>query len=334
MIDSFLRSTIARRRLLQAAGAALLTGTGCGLALAAAYPTKPVRIVAGFPPGGAADLLARVLADRLGTLYDQPVVVDNKPGAGGSVGAGVVAKAPADGYNLLLGVTASQTIAPSIYPALAYKAEADFSPVSMLAQIPVALVVHPSLEARTPAQLVALAKAANPPLTFASSGNGAIPHLTAELFKTSQGVPMEHIPYRGAAPAMADLLAGRVQVMFDHLPSVLPHIRSGKLRALGIAGAARAHALPDLPTLTEQGVRDVEVSSWFGLLAPAGTPQAIVDQLNADTVRLFGTDVTAQKLAAIGAEGVTSSPESFSRVIRADTIKWARIVKETGAKAD
>lgn len=334
MNDLLAHLPLARRRLLQSLGIALLGASTGETAFAAGYPAKPVRLVAGFPPGGAADLLARVLAERLGTVYDQPFLVDNRPGAGGSVGAAVVAKAAPDGYTLLLGVTASQTIAPSIYPALPYKAEADFAPISMLAQIPVCLVVNPSVDAHTPAQLVALAKAARPPLAFASSGNGAIPHLTAELFKKSQGVQMEHIPYRGAAPAMTDLLSGRVQLMFDHLPSVLPHIKAGRLRALGIAGSSRAQALPDLPTLTEQGVPGVEVSSWFGLLAPAGTPKAVIDQLNADAIRLLSTDIAAQRLAAIGAEGVTSSPESFARVIRADTIKWARIVKETGAKAD
>lgn len=333
-------STLSRldRRTLLRNGAAVAFALGAGplagTAHAAAYPGKPVRLVAGFPPGGSADLLARLLADRLGTIYNQPLVVDNRPGAGGSVGAAAVAKSPADGYSLLLGVTASQTIAPAIYQALPYRAEADFVPITLVAQIPVALVVHPSLDVHTPAQLAALARSAQVPLAYASSGNGAIPHLTAELFKKSQHVPMEHIPYRGAPAAMADLLAGRVPVMFDHLPSVLPHIRAGKLRALGIAGSARAHALPDLPTLNEQGVPGVEVSSWFGLLAPAGTPVAIVNQLNADVVHLLNTEEARQRLAAMGAEGLTSSPESFARVIHSDTIKWARIVMETGAKAD
>ncbi len=320
-----------RRQLLAALAAT--TAAAHPLARAAAFPSKPIRIVAGFPAGGSADLLARLVAERLGTLYDQPIVVENRPGAGSTVAAGYVAKAPADGHTLFLGVTATQTIAPSFYPQLPYDAGKDFAPITMLAQIPVALVVHPALAARTPQELVTLARNAASPLDFASSGNGAIPHLTAELFKSSQSLNMVHVPYRGAAAAMADLLAGRVQVMFDHLPSVLPHIQSGRLRALGIAGGARAAALPDLPTLTEAGVPGVEVSSWFGLLAPAGTPAAVVRQLNADVVAQIAQPAVTERFALMGAEALTSSPEAFASVIRADTLKWARIVKVTGAKA-
>jgi tripartite-type tricarboxylate transporter receptor subunit TctC len=301
--------------------------------MAASFPTKPMRIVAGFPPGGAADLLARLVAERLGAIYPQPVVVENKPGAGATLGAAYVAQAPADGHTLLLGVTASQSIAPAIYPKLPYSAQDDFAPVTLLAQIPVALVVHPSLAATSPAELVELARKSGP-LSFASSGNGAIPHLTAELFKSSQGLNMVHVPYRGAAPAMTDLLAGRVPVMFDHLPSVLPHIRAGRLRALGIAGTARAQALPDLPTLTESGIPGVEPASWFGLLAPARTPAAIVRQLNTDVVGQLALAEVAERFATMGAERLTSSPEAFASVIRADTLKWGLVVKATGAKAD
>lgn len=325
---------ISRRTLLTA----LAWGTS-GMAMhpfarAAGFPSKPMKIIAGFPAGGSADLLARLVAERLGSVYEQPVVVENRPGAGGTVAAGFVAKAPPDGHTLLLGVTASQTIAPSIYPNLPYAAEADFAPVTLLAQIPVALVVHPSVEARTPRELVALARKVNPPLSFASSGNGAIPHLTAELFKMSQSVQLVHVPYRGAAPAMTDLLSGRVPVMFDHLPSVLPHIKAGRLRALGIAGHARAQALPELPTLAEAGVPGVEVSSWFGLLAPAGTPTDIIRKLNADVVARIGQPEVESRFTVMGAERLTSSAEEFAKVIHADTAKWARIVKATGARAD
>ena len=323
------------RRTMVTALASCAAGAGVHpLTRAAVFPAKPMRIVAGFPPGGAADLLARVVAERLGSIYSEPVVVDNKPGAGGTVAAGFVSKSAPDGHTLLLGVTASQTIAPAIYPSLAYSAQSDFAPVTLLAQIPVVLVVHPSVAARTPKELVALARLASPQLSFASSGSGAIPHLTAELFKASQSVQMVHVPYRGAAPAMTDLLSGRVPVMFDHLPSVLPHIKAGRLRALGVAGSTRAQALPDLPTLTEAGIAAVEVSSWFGLLAPAGTPQAVVKQLHEDVVGQLQLPDVAARIALMGAERVTSSPDAFAAVIRADTFKWARIVKATGARAD
>ena len=335
MSPSRFRSEGVSRRTLLSALACCASGAAVHpLARGATFPGKPIRIVAGFPAGGSADLLARVLAERLGSLYDQPVVVENRPGAGGTVAAGFVAKAPADGHTLLLGVTASQTIAQSVYPKLPYAADTDFAPVTLLAQIPVALVVHPSVAARTPKELVALARQSATPLSFASSGNGAIPHLTAELFKLSQSVQMVHVPYRGAAPAMTDLLAGRVPVMFDHLPSVLPHIAAGRLRALGIAGNTRAQALPDLPTLAEAGVPGVEVSSWFGLLAPGGTPRALIEQLNADVLGQIERPEVAVKFAAMGAERVTSSPQAFASVIRADTLKWARIVRATGARAD
>src|SRR5471032_770312 len=237
------------------------------LALAQPYPARTVKIIAGFPPGGAADLLARVTADKLAVAMGQPFVVENRPGAGGTIGADAVAKAAPDGYTLLLGVTASQTIAPAIYKSLPYDAGRDFRPVALVATIPVALVVHPSIPAHTARELVAIAKAAPAPMQFASSGSGAIPHLAGELFQLSQGVKLQHVPYKGAALAMSDLLSGRVQLMF------------GKLRALAVAGARRARALPDLPTLAEAGVTNVEVGSWFGVLAPAATPEAIVATL-------------------------------------------------------
>jgi tripartite-type tricarboxylate transporter receptor subunit TctC len=306
-------------------------------AQAQTYPARPVRIIAGFPPGGAADLLARLVADKLSAALGQPFVVENRAGAGGTLGADLVAKAPGDGYTLLLGLTASQTIAPAIYKSLPYHAERDFKPVSLVATIPVVLVVHPAVAAANPRELVALARtagSANAPLQFASSGSGAIPHLTAELFQAAQGVKMVHVPYKGAPLAMADLLAGRVGLMFDNLPTVLPHIRSGKLRALGVAQARRARALPELPTLAEAGVSGVEVASWFGVLAPASTPDAVVALLQREIVRQFAAEDVRTRLDAMGAEPATSTPEEFARLVRAETAKWAKIVKDTGAGAE
>jgi tripartite-type tricarboxylate transporter receptor subunit TctC len=304
------------------------------LAFAQSYPSKPVRVIAGFPPGGAADLLARVVADKLSVAMGHPFVVENRPGAGGTIGADAVAKAAPDGYTLLLGVTASQTIAPAIYKSLAYDPVRDFKPVALVATIPVVLVVHPSVSAQNARELVAIAKAAPAPLQFASSGSGAIPHLAGELFQLSQGVKLQHVPYKGAPLAMSDLLAGRVQLMFDNLPTVLPHIRSGRMRALAVAGARRARALPDLPTLAQAGVPNVEVGSWFGVLAPAATPEAIVAALSREIAKAVSADDAKARMEAMGAEPAYLAPEDFAKLMRAETEKWARLVTATGAQAD
>ncbi|MCX7158386.1 MAG: tripartite tricarboxylate transporter substrate-binding protein, partial [Proteobacteria bacterium] len=245
-----------------------------------------------------------------------------------------VAKAAPDGYTLLLGAAASQTIAPAIYKSLPYDAAKDFKPVALVATIPVTLVVHPSVAANNVRELVAVMKAASAPMQYASSGNGAIPHLAGELFQLSQGVKLVHVPYKGAPLAMSDLLSGRVQLMFDNLPTVLAHIRSGKLRALAVAGTKRARALPDLPTLAEAGVPNAEVGSWFGVLAPAGTPDAIVGALTREIGKALAADDAKGRLDAMGAEPTYLTPEEFARLIRADTEKWARLVKATGAQAD
>ena len=304
------------------------------LAQAQTYPAKPVKIIAGFPPGGTADLLARVVADKLSAALGQSFVVENRPGAGGTIGADTVAKATPDGYTLLLGAAAGQTIAPAIYKSLPYDAGKDFKPVALVATIPVTLVVHPSVAANNVRELVAVMKAASAPMQYASSGSGAIPHLAGELFQLSQGVKLVHVPYKGAPLAMSDLLSGRVQLMFDNLPTVLAHIRSGKLRALAVAGAKRARALPDLPTLAEAGVPNAEVGSWFGVLAPAGTPDSIVGTLTREIGKALAADDAKGRLDAMGAEPTYLTPEEFARLIRADTEKWARLVKATGAQAD
>lgn len=279
-------------------------------------------------------MLARLLAEKLGNVYKQSFVVENRAGAGGTIGAGSVARASNDGYTLLLGVTASQTIAPSIYKTLPYDPIKDFEPVAMLATIPVALVVNAQVPAESAAQLVELAKKSDPPMGFGSSGIGAIPHLTGELFQKSQAVSLLHVPFKGSSPALTELLAGRVQMMFDHLPSSLPSIKAGKLRAVAIAGDKRAAALPEIPTLAEQGINGVSVRSWFGLLAPHGTPQEIVDSLNKTiNEQLAGKDA-AQAIAGFGAELATMSPQEFARIIREDSQQWAEVVRDTGVTAN
>ncbi|MSQ55894.1 MAG: tripartite tricarboxylate transporter substrate binding protein [Betaproteobacteria bacterium] len=313
---------------------AALIALAAGPVLAQAYPTKTVKVVAGFPPGGAADLLARLVADKLSAALGQPFVVENRPGAGGTIGADAVAKAAGDGYTLLLGAAASQAIAPSIYKSLPYDAARDFKAVALVATIPITLVVHPSVPANSARELVAVAKAAPAPMQYASSGSGAMPHLAGELFQFSQGVKLQHVPYKGAPLAMSDLLSGRVQIMFDNLPTVLAHIRSGKLRALAVAADKRARALPDLPTLAEAGVPGAEVGSWFGVLAPGATPDAIVAALARELARVVASEDGKARMEAMGAEPAYLAPDAFEKLIRADTAKWARLVKATGAQVD
>ncbi|MEO8838811.1 MAG: tripartite tricarboxylate transporter substrate binding protein [Herbaspirillum sp.] len=326
---------LVRRGLLGAALATCAVAWGAGTAVAETantYPSKTVKVIVGFPPGGSADVLARILCQKLSVLYKQSFIVENKPGAGGTIGASVVAHSAPDGYTLLLGVTASQTIAPSMYKSLAYNAAKDFAPITLLANIPIVLEINPSVPAKNVKELISLAKSANPPLTFGSSGVGAIPHLTGEIFQKAAGVKLLHVPYKGSTPALTDLIAGRVQIMFDNLTSSLPFIQTDKLRVLAIAGPTRIAALPNVPTLTESGV-PMSVRSWFGLLAPAGTPQEIVDRLSKDIGTQMKTSETRKTLSGLGAELATTTPEAFAEIIRADTKQWADTVQLTGIKA-
>ncbi|MBV8167558.1 MAG: tripartite tricarboxylate transporter substrate binding protein [Alphaproteobacteria bacterium] len=298
------------------------------------YPSRPIRIVAPFPAGGAADILARAIAQKFTEAWGQPAVVDNRPGAGGTIGADVVAKAPPDGYTLLLGSTATQSIAPGIYPKLAYNPLTDFVAVATVAQVPVVLVVGKAVPARSVQELIALAKTKPDELTFASSGSGAIPHLTGELFKSSAGVKMVHVPYRGATPALADLLSGQVGLMFDNLPSSLPHIQAGTLTALGVATPTRAASLPTVPTIAEAGLPGFAVVSWFGIMAPAGTPEPVLAKLRAEIGRaLAAADVQAH-LAQQGAEPFVLAPAAFEALIKTDAAKWAAVVKANDVKID
>ena len=298
------------------------------------YPVKPVTIVAPFSAGGSADLLARILSEKLTPVFNQPVVVENKVGAGGTIGANFVAKAPPDGYTLLLGVTATQTIAPSFYKNLPYNSEKDFKPIGLVAQIPVVFVINSELKINSAKDFVATAKKSGKVYSYASSGTGAIPHLTGELFQISTGIKLNHIPYKGAAPAMTDLISGRVDIMFDHLPTVLPHIKSGKLIPLAVAGSERAKALPEVPTLAEVGIAGVDVYSWFGLLAPAGTSEQISNQLNQEIQKIQKMDDVKAKLANMGAEPVVVSSDNFKKLIDSDIKKWSKLIKTTGIQSE
>jgi tripartite-type tricarboxylate transporter receptor subunit TctC len=327
-----------RQRLLRAM--AVLVGIA-GIALAApvdaqapAYPTKPIRLVVPFPPGGATDILARAVAQKLGETWGQSVVVDNRPGAGGNIGTELVAKAAPDGYTLEMGTVGTHAINASLYAKIPYDHVKDFAPVILVAGVPNVLEVNPSVPVNSVQELIAYAKANPGKLNFASSGAGTSIHLSGELFKVMAGVQMTHVPYKGSSPALQDLLGGQVQLMFDNLPPSLPQIKAGKLRALAVTSATRAPALPDVPTIAESGLPGFEASSWFGIVAPAGTPPAIIAKLNTEVAKWLASPEGKEKLVSIGANAGGGSPEDFARHIQAETAKWAKVVKESGAKVD
>ena len=328
-----------RRRAALTFALAALSGFATAQPMASGWPNRPVRIVVPFTPGGTTDILARALAPELGKAFGQTFIVDNKPGAGGNVGADMVAKSPPDGYTLLMGTVGTQAINPSLYPKMPYDAVKDFAPITLMAGVPNVLVVNPAKAAANGItdvkSLIAFAKAHPGRLNMASSGNGTSIHLSGELFKTSTGTYMVHIPYRGSGPALLDLVGGQMDLMFDNLPSALPQIRGGKLTALAVTSGERSVALPDVPTVAEAtGLKGFEASSWFGLFAPAGTPGDIVNRIQQETAKALATPALKERLVAQGAIPGGMSPADFGRFIAAETKKWAAVVKASGAKVD
>ncbi len=317
-------------RAVLAAVSALLVTT----AASQGFPNRPVRVVVPFPAGGTTDLIARAVSQKLTESTGQPFVVDNRPGAGGNIGSELVAKSPPDGYTLLMGTVGTHAINPGLYPKMPYDHVRDFTPVILVAGVPNVLVVNPSLPVNSVQELIAYAKANPGKLNFASSGNGTSIHLSGELFKTMAGVQMTHVPYKGSAPALQDLVGGQVQLMFDNLPSSLALIKGGKLKPLAVTSLSRAAALPDVPTLAESGLPGFEASSWFGLLAPAGTPPAVVTKLNTEVAKWLASPEAKEKLLAQGAIAAGGTPEDFAKHIAAETAKWQKVVKESGAKVD
>jgi len=301
---------------------------------AATYPNKPIKIVVPFPPGGATDILARAIGVELQKTFNQSVIVENKPGGGGNLGADAVAKSAPDGYTLVMGTVGTHAINMSLYSKMPYDAMKDFEPVVLVAGVPNLLVVHPSVAAKNVKELTALAKAMPGKLNVASSGNGTSIHMAAELYKVMAGVDILHVPYKGSSPAVTDLLGGQVQLMFDNMPSALPHAKAGKLRPLAVTSLKRSASFPDVPTMDEEGLKGFDATSWFGLLAPAGTPKDIIAKLNKASVAALATAEMKERLAANGADPVGNSPAEFAAFIKAENEKWAKIVKASGARVD
>ena len=302
-------------------------------AAAQAYPSKPIRMVVPFPAGGGIDTVARVIAPKLAESLGQPVIIDNRVGASGTVGTEAVAKAAPDGYTLLA-TFASHAQNASLYPKLGYDTVKDFAPITLIATVPNILVINPSLPVKTVKELVALAKKHPDEILYASIGNGTPAHLSAELFNSMAGIRMTHVPYKGAAASIVALISGETQLTFTTVLVAMPHIKSGRLRALGVASLKRSTVLPDVPTIDEAGVRGSESNAWYGLLAPARTPQTILDQLHRETVKTLQNNDVRDNLKGQGAEPVGNAPREFAVIIADEIEKWRRVVLATGARAD
>ena len=310
-----------------------LTGAAAQTACAQNYPASPIRMIVPFPAGGNTDIVARAVGNKLSEYLGQSVIIENRGGAGGALGSEFVARSMPDGYTLLM-VSASHVINPSMVKKLPYDTVKDFAPISLVADVPAVLVVHPSLPAKTLKELIAIARAHPAQLNYASSGNGTVGHLSGELLKSMAKIKMEHVPYKGNAPAMTDLLGGHTQLTFSSMPSAMPHIKTGRLRALAMTGARRSSAAPDIPTMIEAGLPGFEVSSGFGLLAAAGTPRNIISRLNAQAVKSLQVQEVRERLASQGAEPVGNTPEQYDTYVRAEIAKWAKLVQEAGIRPE
>jgi len=298
------------------------------------YPTRPVKLVVPFPPGGPLDITGRLIAQKLSDAWGQSVVVENKPGAGGNIGADLVAKSAPDGYTILMGALSTHAVNPSLYAKMPYDAVKDFAPITLLATTPNVLVVNPSLPVNSVQDLVAYAKANPGKLSFGSGSNGSAGHLAGELFKVDTGTDIVHIPYKGGAPATQALLAGDVQFMFDNLANATPQVKAGKLKALAVTTAERSRLAPELPTMAEAGLPGFDISTWFGLLAPAGTPKDVIAKWNTEVTKILNSPDMRERLTALGAEAAPTTPEQFAAFIQREIPKYARIVKASGAKVD
>ena len=316
------------RRAILVAFSALLFG---GTAIAQDYPSRPVKIVVPFPAGGSNDIIARILAQKLGERTGQSFLIENRGGAGGNIGADAVATSEPDGYTLLLTAPPPLTINAALYKTLPYDPAKAFAPVALIASVPIVLAVHPSVEANNVMELIALAKAKPGTINFGSSGNGSTNHLAGELLKSMAGINIVHLPYRGAAPAMNDLIAGHIPVMFDNIPAVLPQVQARSIKAIAVAGAKRASALPDVPTIAESGVPGFEASAWFGLVAPAKTPTPVLAKLESEVDAILKMPDVQKRLIELGAEPASISGAAFGRFLANETEKWTKIIQSSGA---
>ncbi|HXF65386.1 MAG TPA: tripartite tricarboxylate transporter substrate binding protein [Burkholderiales bacterium] len=312
--------------------ACLLAASAAPL-LAQSYPAKPVRIVVPFPPAGAADILARTIGQELTRSWGQQIVVDNRPGAGGNIGAEAVAKAAPDGYTLLMAAATTHATSMTLYSKLPYDLLRDLAPVTLAANISHILLTHPSLPAKTVKELIALARARPGELNWGLQGNGTLSHLETELFKDLAGIRIQMVPYKGSAPGLTDLMAGNIQVFFDSIPPALPHVHSGRLRGIAVAASRRSPAIPELPTIGET-LKGFEADNWFGIMVPAGTPRDLVAKLNAEIVKILSSPETQKTMLARGAVLHPSTPEQFAAVLRSDIEKWGRVVRKSGARIE
>jgi tripartite-type tricarboxylate transporter receptor subunit TctC len=313
----------------------LATALACAAFPALAeYPDKAVKIIVPYPPAGTTDILARLIAARLTERMKQPFVIENRPGAGGAIGSVAVAKAPADGYTLLMATVNSHGINSALFKNLPYDAVKDFAPITIVGTTPNVLAVNPGVPAKNLYELLALARAKPGELNFGSTSQGGSPHMSGELLKSMTGVDIVHIPYKGAGPMLIDLIGGQVQMGFDNLPSSIGHIRSGKIRAIAVTTAKRFPGAPEIPTMAESGVPGYEVSAWFGLLAPAGTPKPVIDALYANIAAILGQPEIVKQLFDLGAEPGGNTPEAYARQIAAEVEKWKKVVAATGVRAE
>ena len=304
------------------------------LAHAQSYPNKTIRMIVPFPAGGATDIVARLVAQKLGDAVGQQVIVDNRGGAAGTIGSDLAAKSPPDGYTILIGTSSTHAIAQSLYAKLPYDSIRDFTPVIGIATATIVLSMHPSVPAKTVRELIVLAKAKPDALSFASSGSGGVSHLVGEMFKAQAGVQMLHIPYKGDAPALADLVGGQVSLEFGTALSFLPYIQSGRLKALAVTSLRRSQVMPDVPTVAESGLKGFEALQWFGVFAPAGTRAEVVTRLNTEIVKILQTADMRERLTKLASEVMADSPEQFAVFQKAEIAKWARVVKDSGARID
>ncbi|MEZ2737854.1 Bug family tripartite tricarboxylate transporter substrate binding protein [Comamonas jiangduensis] len=325
--------TFTRRTGIKTLAAAALLATGVGAAVAQdGYPNKPLTMVVPFSAGGTTDILARIVGQALGQELGQTIIIENKPGAGGNIGAQQAARAKADGYTLFMGTVGTHAINQALYKKLPYDPIKDFTPLSRVANVPNLLVAHPSRPYKTVKEMIEYGKKHPNEITYGSPGSGASPHVSGALFQSMTGVELTHVPYKGSAPAISDLLGNQIAVMFDNMPSAIQHVRSGKLRPIAVTTAKRSPELPDVPTIAEAGVPGYEATSWFGLWSVAGTPQPVLDKLHASLTKVLKDPAVSKKIADQGGEVVIETPAQFDAFIKSEAAKWGKVVKESGAE--